>query len=205
MKYIFFSYLLLLSFSSIAQNKIGIGVKLPLADLDLKESLRINDIPKIDFLNDYVILTKDDQDIVSSIEKDLYTQSLAIVTTKILDRNETTIVTNPIKKESFTINITAENNCQRTMIAVFQTHLGALVFLNGVARDILPTTTVTAIPPNGAAYSAQWTIKFPNVNTCNGVGADFFDFSIKKIDNNTYEVKNLSSVAKSLSFYFEKL
>ncbi|MEL4006385.1 hypothetical protein AAEZ63_00755 [Myroides sp. C2723] len=192
-------------------KQVGVGVALPQENLDVEGTMRMRTIKANKENDDVYLLVKDNKGTINKVSKDLYGQNLDFVNKIKIEPNETVQVKNETGYPLTSILILTKNNCGRRMIVTFQSNLGALVFLNGIARDQVAEPEIVAIPANVTAYSAEWIVKFSKITRCkDGKGgysgiADFFDFSIRKLDEKTYEIKSLASHVKTMSVYFEKI
>ncbi|MEK6450775.1 MULTISPECIES: hypothetical protein [Myroides] len=211
----FYIYILciLVGHTIFAQNHaIGIGVKLPTESLDVNGTMRIREINYARENDDVFLLVKNSTGVVNKLSKNVYGQNIETVKNVRIMSNQVAQVKNEGDYSSTNLILTIVNPCNRRMIATFQVNLGALIFLNGIARDRPAEFSIKEIPSGARAFSAEWIISFPNVLACTDwktnetIGSeDYFNFSLKQIDAITYEIKNLGSHNKSFDVYFEKI
>ncbi|TGN21444.1 hypothetical protein [Empedobacter tilapiae] len=186
------------------QGRVGIGVTTPTQSLDVNGRTRIRVTDNLNNNEPYQLLVRNNDGIVKQLDRSTF-----IVTT---ERKQITLTTGQtatiINEQNFTsgnIIILSRNSCDRNMIASFQAFNGALVFLNGVARDIRANSTLVTIPPTAVTYSPTWNIKFPNVYTCESDGGTQFDFTLYKTNVNTYVLKNDGGATRTYDIIFQKI
>lgn len=191
------------SFSQDLQtSQLGIGTQAPTETLDINGTVRIRKTDPVG-IDSYKFLVKNDVGVIK--ELDMVTTHITEQKKITVKPKETVLVTNEQNFESTNIVIVSENACFRYMISSFQSSNGALVFLNGIARDTMAKGVIGGIPLDGDAYSATWNILFPYLIECYTNGSDHFDFKISKTNKNTYQITNDGQEERLYTIVFQKL
>ncbi|MGV0924084.1 hypothetical protein [Empedobacter tilapiae] len=187
------------------QGRVGIGVITPTQSLDVNGRTRIRVTDNLNNNEPYQLLVRNNDGVVKQLDSNTF-----IITTEkkqiTLAPGTSASIVNEQGFISGNIIILSGNGCGRNMITSFQAFNGALVFLNGVARDVSANSSLVAIPGGGAAYSATWIIKYPNVLSCqSGGGSTQFDFTLSKSNFNTYIIKNDGDTSRTYDIIFQKI
>ena len=187
------------------QGRIGVGTISPSESLDVNGKARIRVTDDLTSNEAYHLLVRNS----SGVVKQLDSSTFAVNTERkqvTLSSGQGVAITNEQNFISGNIIILSRNGCDRNMISSFQAFNGALVFLNGVARDVRANPSLVAIPSGGIAYSPTWNIKFPNVIGCqSGGGATQFDFTLYKTDSNLYFLRNDGDTSRTYEIVFQKI
>lgn len=93
------------------------------------------------------------------------------------------------------------------MITSFTSYKNTFLFINGIARDIVPKATLSIDSQYG--INLKWNVIFGTVWNCgdggNSGNGSQFDFSIEKIDYYKYNLTNKGNVAKTYTIAFIRL
>lgn len=194
----------LLALNSFGQ--VGINVELPTEMLDVNGRARIRTTTEMKSSDNFDLLVTDNKGVVKKLKKTDLEIKREEVTATIASGNSS-IVTNTYGYQVANIVIISVNNCRRTMISSFQTNLGAMLFINGIARDKAATFSVVPIP-HSAAFdaSASYIVKFPNVIGCgDGGNGSQFDFTFEKVGAHQYKITNNGNVSRRYTVIFQKI
>lgn len=102
------------------------------------------------------------------------------------------------------LTISSFNGCSRSMVSTFNINGRSINFLGGIGRDVIAQQEVEPIPVGGSG-SATWTIRFPNVVSCQGDGTGTqFDYLISKPSNSSFQLTNLGDVSRTYSLVLTK-
>lgn len=185
--------------------QVGIGTNNPQATLDVQGNLRI--ATRGNGQNDTKILTVNDNGIVNetvlnTIATRKYRQTLSVSP----GNANAVIFTNPNAFVDSNIIVRSSNGCARNMISNFTSSDGAVGFLGGIARDKPSSSTIEAIAGGESNYSPRIIVTFDSVTGCSDGGdGTQFNFSLKKLSNTQYEVRNNGNIAKSITLIWAEI
>lgn len=186
-------------------SQVGIGTQTPQATLDIQGNLRI--ATRGNGQNDTKILTVNDNGVVNeailnTIATRKYRQTLSVSP----GNTNAIIFTNPNGFVDSSIIVRSGNGCARNMISNFTSSDGAVGFLGGIARDKASSSTIEAIPSSESSYSPRIIVTFANVTGCSDGGdGTQFNFSIKKLSNTEYEIRNNGNIAKTITLIWAEI
>jgi hypothetical protein len=198
--WILFSLFFLLK---ITYAQVGINTVKPTETLDVNGKLRLRNLP----INNQVsyLVSTDTSNVIHKIDKGLFINSIEEVSVTV-QPGESVIVSNSLNFDQTSIVISSKNNCGKYMITSFLTYNDAISFINGIARHVIASSSLIAIPSNNySQYAPIWVIKFSNVTGCSGGNGTQFDFTLTKNGPYDYQITNDGNVERKYDFSFLKL
>ncbi|WP_333663649.1 hypothetical protein [Chishuiella changwenlii] len=186
-------------------SQVGIGTQTPQATLDIQGNLRI--ATRGNGQNDTKILTVNDNGVVNETVLNTIATRKYRQTLNVSPGNTNAIIfTNPNGFVDSNIIVRSSNACSRNMISNFTSSDGAVGFLGGIARDKASSSTIEAIPSSESSYSPRIIVTFANVTGCSDGGdGTQFNFSIKKLSNTEYEIRNNGNIAKTITLIWAEI
>lgn len=188
-------------------SQIGINVKLPTEMLDVNGTMRIRKISELKDDSVFDLMVFDNEGVMRSVAKtgiEIKREEVSVT----LNAKQSIEVVNTLGFEVSNIVVTTVNACDRAMICSFQSNMGSLLFINGIARDVAAQAQVIPIPKNSSSgVSAAYEITFPDVRGCtnDNSGSDDFNFKLEKTSTKKYKLTNNGNVTRTYILVFKKI
>lgn len=201
----FFLVMFLLS-ASVGFAQVGINTAIPTGDLDVNGTLRLRSVKSIESGQDFRLAVVDSKGNIGALKKaelEIKREEVSVD----VEPGESMNVINGQNYNVANIIVTSKNTCGRTMISSFQINEVAMLFINGVARDVLANVAVGTID-NGSTnknLSAAYEVSFSGVLKCGGGNGTQFDFTFQKTGSNEFQIINNGNIKRTYKIIFQKI
>lgn len=202
----FFLVMFLLS-ASVGFAQVGINTAIPTGDLDVNGTLRLRSVKSIESGQDFRLAVVDSKGNIGALKKaelEIKREEVSVD----VGSGESMIVKNIQDYKVANIIVTSKNTCGRTMISSFQINEVAMLFINGVARDVLANVAVGTISTSSTNknLSAAYEVSFSDVLGCDDGGNDTqFNFTFQKTGSNEFQIINNGNIKRTYKIIFQKI